>query len=44
MGIDIQSPTCPEYIEHHRQVQSIMKIVDEKMDKYRGKEVQLVDK
>lgn len=26
--IDIPSPTVPEYIEHHEQVQSVMKLVD----------------
>lgn len=28
-GIDIPSPTVPEYIEHHRDVQEMMKRVDE---------------
>lgn len=40
--IDILSPTVPEYIEHHKQIQQIQQIialVDEKMAKYRGKEV-----
>lgn len=37
--IDILSPTVPEYIEHHKQIQQIIALVDEKMAKYRGKEV-----
>ena len=31
--IDIPSPTVPEYIEHHRDVQSVMKRVDEIREK-----------
>lgn len=27
-GIDIPHPTCPEYIEHHKQIQRVMKLVD----------------
>lgn len=37
--INIPSPTVPEYIEHHKQIQQIIALVDEKMAKYRGKEV-----
>lgn len=32
--IDIPSPTVPEYIEHHEQVQGVMRLVEEKMAKY----------
>lgn len=28
--IDIPSPTVPEYLEHHRQVQDVMKLVEQK--------------
>ena len=28
--IDIPSPTVPEYVEHHEQVQSVMKLLDKK--------------
>ena len=31
--IDIPSPTVPEYIEHHRDVQNVMKRIDEIRDK-----------
>ena len=31
--IDIPSPTVPEYIEHHEQVQSVMKRIDEIREK-----------
>ena len=31
--IDIPSPTVPEYIEHHEQVQSVMKAVTESVDR-----------
>lgn len=37
--IDIPSPTVPEYVEHHKQVQELIALVDEKMSKYRDKEV-----
>lgn len=36
---DIPSATCPEYVEHHNQIQHLMKLVDEKMDKYRNKNI-----
>lgn len=29
--IDIPSPTVPEYIEHHEQIQRVMKLVEEKL-------------
>ena len=32
---DIPSPTVPEYVEHHEQIQSIMKLVEKKMEKYK---------
>lgn len=32
--IDIPSPTIPEYIEHHEQVQSVMKVVRAIEDKW----------
>lgn len=38
-GADIPSPTIPEYIEHHNQIQSLIALVDEKMNEYRGKKV-----
>jgi hypothetical protein len=28
---DIASPTCPEYIEHHRDIQDILKFIDTKL-------------
>lgn len=28
--IDIPSPTVPEYVEHHEQVQSVLKLLDKK--------------
>ena len=31
--IDIPSPTVPEYIEHHEQVQSVMQAVTESVDR-----------
>ena len=37
--IDIPSPTVPEYREHHEQIQQMISLVDEKMAKYRGKEI-----
>ena len=37
--VDIPSPTIPEYVEHHEQIQKLIALVDEKMAKYRGKEV-----
>lgn len=37
--VDIPSPTVPEYVEHHNQIQSLIALVDEKMAKYRGKEI-----
>ena len=33
-GIDIPSATVPEYIEHHEQVQSVMKVVRAIEDKW----------
>lgn len=33
--IDIPSPTVPEYIEHHQQVQGVMKLVEEKLEAIR---------
>lgn len=33
--IDIPSPTVPEYIEHHEQIQRVMKLVGEKLDAIR---------
>lgn len=29
--IDVPSPTVPEYIEHHEQIQRVMKLVNEKL-------------
>lgn len=29
---DIPSPTVPEYIEHHEQIKSILKLIDEKLE------------
>lgn len=37
--IDIPSPTVPEYVEHHKQIQEMIAFVDEKMAKYRGKKI-----
>lgn len=37
--VDIPSPTVPEYVEHHQQIQELIALVDKKMAKYRGKEV-----
>lgn len=34
---DTPSPTCPEYIEHHRDCVEIMNFISEKMDMFRGK-------
>ncbi len=31
--IDIPSPTVPEYAEHHKQVQHVMKLIDEEIVK-----------
>lgn len=31
--IDIPFPRCPEYVEHHEQIKSVMKLVDEWMKK-----------
>lgn len=36
---DIPSPSCPEYVEHHRDITKLIALVDEKMAKYRGKKV-----
>lgn len=30
-GEDIPSSTCPEYIEHHRSIQKILKFIDEEL-------------
>ena len=27
-GYDIPSPTVPEYVEHHKQIQEILKLID----------------
>lgn len=32
--IDIPSPTVPEYVEHHEGVQSVLRLVKEKIEKY----------
>ena len=32
--IDIPSPTVPEYIEHHEQVQSVWKLLDKKQKEF----------
>lgn len=37
--IDISSPTVLEYKEYHEQILQMIALVDEKMAKYRGKEV-----
>lgn len=37
--VDIPHPTVPEYVEHHQQIQKLIALVDEKIEKYRGKEV-----
>lgn len=29
--VDIPSPTVPEYIEHHKQIQSILALIDSKI-------------
>lgn len=34
--IDIPSSTCPEYIEHHKSVQSVMEKVKEKVRQMKG--------
>lgn len=39
LEVDIPSATVPEYVEHHNQIQSLITLVDEKMAKYRGKEI-----
>lgn len=36
--VDIPSPTVPEYIEHHKQIQELIAFVDKKIDKYNWKE------
>lgn len=36
--VDIPSPTVPEYIEHHEQIQGIMAVVTEKIKKYQEAE------
>lgn len=41
--IDISSPTVPEYKEHHEQISQMIALVDEKMAKYRGKEIIIND-
>lgn len=28
-GVDIPSPTIPEYVEHHRDCQNIMQLIDD---------------
>ena len=35
--IDIPSPTVPEYVEHHEQIQDMMKYVGKKIEKYKSK-------
>lgn len=30
-GMDIPSPTCPEYVEHHRDIQKILKFIYEEL-------------
>ena len=42
-NIDIPSPTVPEYKEYHEQISQMIALVDEKMAKYRGKEVIIND-
>ena len=37
--IDIPSPRVPEYVEHHKQIQEMSALVDEKKAKYRGKKI-----
>lgn len=37
-GVDIPSPTVPEYIEHHNEMQMLMKIVAEKIGKWEAKD------
>lgn len=34
--VDIPSPTCPEYREHHQQMQELMKLVKKKIEERRG--------
>ena len=34
--IDIPSPTVPEYVEHHEQVQSVWKLLDKKQKELYG--------
>jgi hypothetical protein len=34
-GKDIASPTCPEYIEHHRDIQEILKKLDVILDSHK---------
>lgn len=41
--IDIPHPTTTEYAEHHNQIMRMIALVDEKMDKYRGKVVDIHD-
>lgn len=41
--IDIPHPTNPEYVEHHNQIMRMIALVDEKMDKYKGKVVDIHD-
>lgn len=31
-GVDIPSATVPEYVEHHRQMQALMKLVDKEKE------------
>lgn len=31
-GMDIPSPTCPEYIEHHRDIQEILQFIDKELE------------
>lgn len=33
--VDIPSPTVPEYIEHHQQMQELMALVDKILDEWR---------
>lgn len=30
-GFDIPSPICPEYVEHHKQIQQILQFIDQKI-------------
>ena len=34
--VDIPSPTVPEYIEHHRDIQNILKFIDEKLADFKA--------